>query len=139
MPGVDHPHRAAPAARRGAACGAEAFRGVDRLVARLYARDDALLEHERDPFVPTPERVAGLLSEVRAAAPAAGRLTAPGGTLARIAAENIREVPDAFDARVRTERDFPHQYTSHVARRVTALPPGPGQTVKGGPGPPFLC
>ncbi|HYM68376.1 MAG TPA: DUF885 family protein [bacterium] len=94
---------------------------MDREVARLYAQYDALLEHERRLFVPTLERFDRLLDDVRAVRRAADRLEAESGTPAAVVAENIREVLDAFDARVRTDREFPNRFVSQFARRLTAL------------------
>jgi len=106
---------------RGAAGAAEALRRTDRLVADLYARYDALLDRERELFIPTPERFDALLDEIRAARLAADRLAAPVGAPAAVVIENIREVLDAFDARVRADREFPNRFVSQIARRVTAL------------------
>ncbi len=119
MFGADGPRGVYPDGERREA--AEALRRVDRLVADLYARYDALLQHERRLFVPTREEFDALLDDVRAARQTADRLQVGPGTPASVVLENVRQVLDAFDARIRTDRDFPNRFVSQIARKLTGL------------------
>lgn len=95
---------------------------LDRRVADLFARYDALLEHERDLFVPTPEHFEAILSEIHAAQQDARRLaTQDGRPVTTVVLANVDEVLDTMNARVRTDEQFPDRFVSQIARKITAL------------------